>query len=124
MKNLLLLFKMKSLLLPLFLSPILLASCSSNKYSSFIEAERACKDWSSDAKWYPISKKVDHNVPEFFGGNNGIMWSPKACEHDKETRQIIGWKITARYVSPLSPERANGEKAVHFEQKVEERFYY
>ena len=114
---------MKRLILPLLLSPILLASCSSNKYSSFIEAERSCNDWRSDAKWHSLAGS-NHNVPEFFGGNNGLRWSPKACEHDKETRQIIGWKITARYVSPLSPERANGEGSTHYEQKVEERFYY
>ena len=106
----------KTLLLPIFL-----ASCSSNKYSSFSEAEKACNDWYSDAKFYRLTDS-HHNRPKFFEGS--LFWRPKYCEHDKETRQFIGWKIIYRYIPPQDPRRANGERSLHYEQMVEKRFYY
>jgi len=116
---------MKRLLLPLFLSPILLASCSSNKYSSFIEAERACNDWSSDRKYYEVSKESSWRPPpELFGGGFSRMYATKKCQHDKETRQLLGWKITREYLAPQHPKRANGESCCPFKINIEERFYY
>ncbi len=116
---------MKRLLLPLFLSPILLASCSSNKYSSFIEAERACQDWFSDAEWYEVSKESSWRPPpELFGDGFSSLWSTKRCQHDKETRQILGWKISREYLLPENPRRANGETCCPFKQSIEKRFYY
>ena len=114
---------MKRLLLPLFLSPILLVSCSSNKYSSFIEAETACDRWQKDAKIIEVSDYLDQ--PEWYisrNRNSGRTFLSKQCEHDKWTRQILGWKFTTKYIS--YEKRKDVEKAWQHKEIIEERFYY
>ena len=114
---------MKRLLLPLLLSPILLASCSSNKYSSFIEAETACEKWQADRYKIVVGDYTDN--PEWYVRRNqvfGNSFFSKQCEHDKETRQILGWKFTTKYISP--GKRKDNEKAWKHREIIKERFYY
>ena len=102
---------MKRLLLPLFLSPILLVSCSSNKYSSFSEAQKACEKWEEN--------RIE--IRSIWAVGKGTFPS-KYCVNDEETRQILGWEFVGaeegKFYSPKERLKL-GEK-----ESVTKRFYY
>ena len=86
-------------------------SCSSNKYSSFSEAQKACEKWEENSI----------EIRTIWGKDEGSFPS-KYCVYEKETRQILGWEfVTAKEDKFYSPkERAKLLK----KESVTKRFYF
>ena len=93
------------------MSPILLASCSSNKYPSFSEAKKACEKWEENRI----------RIISIWEGIKGTFPS-KNCKNEKETRQILGWEFVGAKEGKLySPTERT--KLIE-KESVTKRFYY
>jgi len=101
----------------LFIIPIFLVSCSSNKFPSFSEAKAACNQWAD--KGVKFYKYRDY----YF--DNYITIS-RECELDRETKQWLGWEWidTSTNKSVYKNYEYNQQETFKLEKVVEKRFYY
>ena len=101
----------------LFIIPIFLVSCSSNKFLSFSEAKVACNEWADNGIKFT---KFD----SFYGYTRNNF--SRECEQDKETKQWLGWEWidTSTNKSVQNKFVYNPKESLKLKKVVEKRFYY
>ncbi len=77
---------MKRLLIFPFLITLLLSSCSSKKYNSKYEADRACKDWKDKGFSYTYEWIATY-VPDKIYTDSSFS---RRCIYESQTRQYVG----------------------------------
>ena len=101
----------------LFLIPIFLVSCSSNKFLSFSEAKVACNEGADGGiKFVKWESNYGYNYNNF----------SRECELDKETKQWLGWEWidTSTNKSVQNKYVYNPQETSKLKKIVEKRFYY
>ena len=101
----------------IFLIPIFLVSCSSNKFPSFSEAKVACNEWADGGiKFTKWESNYGYNYNNF----------SRKCELDKETKQWLGWEWidTSTNKSVQNKYVYNPQETSKLKKVVEKRFYY
>ena len=101
----------------IFLIPIFLVSCSSNKFPSFSEAKVACNEWADKGVEYEKWSKSYFDPLYNFS---------RECELDRETKQWLGWEWidTSTNKSVYEYYKYNQQETSKLEKVVEKRFYY
>ena len=101
----------------LFIIPIFLVSCSSNKFPSFSEAKYACDQWADKGV------RFDKWSPSYF---DTFYKTSRECESDRETKQWLGWEWidTSTNKTVRKNYKYNQQETSKLLKVVEKRFYY